>query len=177
MAQTLMFAGPSDNAGAQGTVGGYATDEAPEAMPQTQRLASCLCTQLDTARRNGDLGWPHNSGYVRVIVEHKRTSDGAVLPEDIRPISVSVRHGTDVKADQHDKDLMEYAVTPVRPMYLCTGKTSYRFGLLKVELKKENIEKNTPVLSISGRIMLHIIDNFFGIETELVFFFGIETEF
>ena len=71
VAQTLMFAGPNDNAGARGTVGGYETDEAPEAMPQTQRSASCLCTQLDTARRNGDLGWPHNSGYVRVTTSRQ----------------------------------------------------------------------------------------------------------
>ena len=56
--------------------------------------------QLDTARRNGDLG------YLRVIVEHKKTSEGAVLPEDVRPISVSARHGTDVKVDQLDKDLI-----------------------------------------------------------------------
>ena len=61
---------------------------------------------------------------------------------------------------------MEYAVKPVRPVSLCTGKTLYRFGLLKVELKKDNIEKNTPALSISGRIKLQIIVNFFGIETE-----------
>ena len=57
--QTLVFTGPSDFAGARCTVGGYATDETPEAMPQTQRSASC---QLDTARRHGDLGWAHTSG-------------------------------------------------------------------------------------------------------------------
>ena len=164
--QALMFAGPSDIAGARDTICGYTTDETPEAMPQTQRSASCLCTQLDTARRKGDLGWAHTSDYVRVIVEHKETSEGAVLQEDVRPISVSARHGSDVKADQLDKDLMEYAVKSVRLVYLCTDKTSYRFGLLKVELKMENIEKNTPVLSIPGRITLHIIVNFSGIETE-----------
>ena len=71
-----------------------------------------------------------------------------------------------MKADKLDKDLMECAVKLVRPVSLCTDKTSYRFGLMKVELKKENIEKNTPVLSISGRITLHIIVNFFGNETE-----------
>ena len=94
------------------------------------------------------------------------TSEGAVLPEDVRPIFVSARHGTDVEEDQLDKDVMEYAVKLVRPVSICIGKTSYRFGLLKVELKKENIEKNTPALSISGRITLHIIVNVFGIETE-----------
>ena len=72
----------------------------------------------------------------RIIVEHKETSEGAVLQEDVRPISVSARHGSDVKADQLDKDLTEHAVKPVRLVYLCTDKTSYRFGLLKVELKK-----------------------------------------
>ena len=154
-----------------GIVDGYATDETLEAMPQTQRSASCLYTLLDTARRNGDLGWAHTSGYVRVIVGHKETSEGAVLPKDVRPISAYARLGTDVKADQLDKDLMEYAVKPVRPVSLCTDKTSFRFGLLKVELKKENIEKNTPVPSISGRITLHIIVNFFGIETEFVSLF------
>ena len=107
----------------------------------------------------------------------KKTSEGAVLPEDVRPTSMSARHDTDIMADQLDKDLMECAVKPVRPVSLCVGKTSLRFRLLKVELKKENIEKNTPALSISGRITLHIIVKFFGTETELVNFFGNETEF
>jgi len=132
VAQTLMLAGPSDNAGARGIVCGYATDETPEAMPLTQRLASCLCTQLDTARRNGDLGWAYPSGSVQVIVEHRETSEGAVVPVNVRSISVSVRHGSDVKADQLERDLMEYVVKPVRPMSLCTDKTSYYFGSLKV---------------------------------------------
>ena len=83
--QTQVFRGPSDSARARGTVGGYATDETPEAMPQTQRSASCLCTQLDTSRRNGDLGWAGISVYFRVIVGHQETSEGAVLPEDVVP--------------------------------------------------------------------------------------------
>ena len=58
-----------------------------------------------------------------------------MLPEDVRYISVSARHGTNVKADQLDKDLMEYVVKPVRPVTLCTDKTSDRFGLLKVGIK------------------------------------------
>ena len=55
--QTLMFARPSDIAGARDNIDGYTTDVTPEAMPQTQRSASYLYTQLDTARRKGDLGW------------------------------------------------------------------------------------------------------------------------
>ena len=51
---------------------------------------------------------------VRVIVEHKVTLEGAVLQE--------VRHGSDVKADQLDKDLTEYEVSPVRLVNLCTDK-------------------------------------------------------
>ena len=99
------LAEPSDNARARGTVCGYATDETPEGMPLTQRSRSCLCTPIDTARRNGDLGRANSSGYVRVTVEHKKTWEGAVVPEDVRSISVSDRHGTDVKTDQLDKDL------------------------------------------------------------------------
>ena len=57
---------------------------------------------------------------VRVIVEHKETLEGAVLQENVRPISVYVRHGSDVKADQLDKDLTEYEVRPVRLVILCT---------------------------------------------------------
>ena len=79
-----------------------------------------------------------------------------------------------MKADKLDKDLMEYAVKPVRPVSLCIDKTSYRFGLMNVELKKENIEKNTPVLSISGRISLHIIVNFSA--TRLNLSLSVQTE-
>ena len=114
--QTLMLAEPSDNARARGIVCWCATDETSEAMPLTQRSASCLCTQLDTARRNGDLCWANPSGYVRVTIEHKRTSEGAVVPEDVRSISVSDRHGTDVKTDQLETDLREYVMKPVRPV-------------------------------------------------------------
>ena len=147
--QTLVFAGPSDIAGARGTVGGYATDETPEAMPQTQRSASCFAlssTQLGETEISAGLV---PAAMSESSWDRKRTSEGAVLPEDVRHISVSARHGTDVKADQLDKDLMEYAVKLVRPVSLCTDKTSYRFGLLKVELKKENIEKkNSSALNL-----------------------------
>ena len=119
---------PVDNARARGIVCGYATDETPEATPLTQRSASCLCTQLDTARRNGDLSWLTPAGYVRATVEHKKTSEGALVAEDVRSISVSDRHGTDVKTDQLDKDLRECVMKPVRPvrtfvfiMVLCSG--------------------------------------------------------
>ena len=71
--QTLMFAGPSDIAGARDNIYGYTTDVTPEAMPQTQRSASYLYTQLDTARRKGDLGWAHTSDHVRVIVTDKNS--------------------------------------------------------------------------------------------------------
>ena len=63
---------------------------------------------------------------VRVIVNHKGTLEGAVLQEDVRPISVYVRHGSDVKDDQLDKDLTEYEVRPVRLVNFCTDKNTYR---------------------------------------------------
>ena len=72
-----MLAGPSDNAGARDTSGGYTTDETPEAMPLMQRSASSLYTQLDTARRDGDLGWAHTSDYVRVSEEPSVEEDEA----------------------------------------------------------------------------------------------------
>ena len=115
--QTLMFARPSDIAGARDTTGGYTTDEIPKAMPQTQRSASGLRTQFDTAPRKGDLGWAHTSDYVRVIVEHKETSEGTVSPEDVRPISVApeVHRSSGAAEDEVDngyqKDTMENNVT------------------------------------------------------------------
>ena len=59
---------------------------------------------------------------VRVIVDHKETLEGAVLQGDVRSISVYVRHGSDVKDDQLDKDLTEYEVRPVRLVNFCTDK-------------------------------------------------------
>ena len=75
--QTLMLAEPSDNARARDTFGRYTTDETPKAMPLTQRSASCLYTQLDTARRDGDLRWTHTSNYVRVSEEPSLEEDEA----------------------------------------------------------------------------------------------------
>ena len=65
------------NAGARDTFGGYTTDETPGVVPLTQRSASCLYTQLDTARRDGDLGWAHTSDYVRVCEEPSLEEDEA----------------------------------------------------------------------------------------------------
>ena len=73
---------------------------------------------------------------VRVIVDHKETLEGAVLQEDVLPIFVYVRHGSDVKDDQLDKDLTEYEVRPVRLVSIRTDNKTYRFRLLKVELMK-----------------------------------------
>ena len=42
-----------------------------------RRSASCFYTQLDTARRDGDLGWAHTSDYVRVIEEPSLEEDEA----------------------------------------------------------------------------------------------------
>ena len=80
-------------------------------MPQTQRSASGLCTQLDTARRKRDLGWAHTSDCVRVIVEHRETSEGAVLPEDVHPISVAPGAAEDEAENGYQKDTQENNVT------------------------------------------------------------------
>ena len=121
---TMMFARPSDVAGPRDTTGGYTTDETPEAMPQTQRSASGLCTQLDTARRKGDLDWAHTSDYVRVIVEHKETSEGAVLPEDVRLISVApeVHRSSGAVEDEADRRTHRRTTRPRPQMQktLCT---------------------------------------------------------
>ena len=132
VAQTRMFAGPSDIAGARGTVGGYATHETPEAMPQTQRSASCLCTQLGETE--------FSAGLIPAAVSESSWNTKSPRKEQCYqktfvPFLCLPRHGNDVKADQLDKDLMEYAMKLVRPVSLCTDKTSYRFGLLMVELK------------------------------------------
>ena len=54
---------------------------------------------------------------VRVIVEHK--SDQTFVP------FLCVRHGSDVKADQLDKDLTEYEVRPVQADQLDKDLTEY----------------------------------------------------
>ena len=68
-----------------------------------------------------------------MLLEHKETFGRSSIT---RRRSSHVRHVSDVKADQLDKDLTEYEVRPVRLVNLCTDKKSYRFGLLKVELLK-----------------------------------------
>ena len=66
------------------------------------------------------------------VMEHKVTLERAVSQEDVRPIFVYFQHGSDVKADQLDKDLTEYEVRPV----LMKCKTRSAMGMSKQDTWK-----------------------------------------
>lgn len=120
---------PEDiGAGEQGIVFGYATDESPAMMPLTHLLATGLCVQLDKVRKEGIVGWVRPEGRAQVTVEYTETVDGALVPARIHAVVISTRHGTDVKTEQIERDLMEHVVKPVLPDELCDSSTLFHLG-------------------------------------------------
>ena len=112
--QTLMFAGPSDIAGARENINGYTKYVTP----------SYFYTQLDTTRRKGDLGWAHTSDYVRVIEEPSLEEDEAEngYPKDTQENNVT--KASNANGALHDLKL-KYSVilaTFVRYVHVSTSR-------------------------------------------------------
>ena len=115
--QTLMLAEPSDNARARSFVCGNATDDTP--LGETGISAGLIPAAMSES-----------------LLNTKKTSEGAVVPEDVRFNSVSDRHGIDVKTDQLDKD--------VRPVSLLYRQTHFFFECV-TWMQSNSVEANFRV--------------------------------
>lgn len=114
--------------GSLGSAFGYATDEAADFLPVSQTLASQLCAKLDSARKEGALGWLRPDARVQVTVEYQDT-DGAAVPKRISAVSIAARRSVDVTDDKAEKELLEQVVKPNLPASLVDANTQYQVSI------------------------------------------------
>lgn len=126
-----LVGGQADDANrTQGVAFGYASDEAPDAMPLSQTLASKLSAQMDKLRKDGSLGWLFPDARIQVTVEYKEDADGAVVPVRVQSISILARHNLDVDDTKAQESLQQEVVKAVIPERLLDGNTKYSFTWL-----------------------------------------------
>merc|ERR1712131_539976 len=111
-------------AGDQGLMFGYATDETEECMPMTLTLAHELNRKMTTYRKNGKMPWLRPDSKTQVTIEHSIVN-GAVVPNRVHTIVISVQHDENITNEQMRKALKEEIIDAVIPAKLLDDKTIY----------------------------------------------------
>merc|ERR1712131_415049 len=111
-------------AGDQGLMFGYATDETEECMPMTLTLAHELNRKMTTYRKNGKMPWLRPDSKTQVTIEHSIVN-GAVVPNRVHTIVISVQHDENITNEQMRKTLKEEIIDAVIPAKLLDDKTIY----------------------------------------------------
>merc|ERR1719334_3138083 len=111
-------------AGDQGLMFGYATDETEECMPMTLTLAHALNRKMTLYRKNGHMPWLRPDSKTQVTIEHSIVN-GAVIPNRVHTIVISVQHDEDITNEQMRKALKEEIIDAVIPKHLLDDKTIY----------------------------------------------------
>jgi len=112
---------------AQGTVSGYASDEASDCMPLSHSLASKLCAQMDKLRNDGSLSWLRPDARAQVTLEYKDEADGAVVPMRVHSVAIQYSHSQEVKSADAEKELMDQVVKAVVPEGLRAHSCQFHF--------------------------------------------------
>ncbi|RXM31788.1 S-adenosylmethionine synthase isoform type-1 [Acipenser ruthenus] len=111
-------------AGDQGLMFGYATDETEECMPLTIVLAHKLNSKMSELRRNGTLPWLRPDSKTQVTVQY-RQEKGAVIPERVHTVVVSVQHDDCINLEDMQKILKEKVIKAVIPAKYLDEETIY----------------------------------------------------
>uniref|UniRef100_A0A3P9IFZ4 S-adenosylmethionine synthase n=1 Tax=Oryzias latipes TaxID=8090 RepID=A0A3P9IFZ4_ORYLA len=111
-------------AGDQGLMFGYATDETEECMPLTIVLAHKLNARMAELRRNGTVPWLRPDSKTQVTVHYSQES-GAVIPERIHTVVISVQHDDHVSLEEQRSVLMEKVIRAVIPAKYLDENTVY----------------------------------------------------
>jgi len=105
-------------AGDQGLMFGYATDETEECMPLTLVLAHQMNKKISDMRRDGTLWWARPDSKTQVTCE-VREKDGAIIPQRVHTVVVSVQHSEKVSLESLREDIMEKVIkTTIPKQYL-----------------------------------------------------------
>ena len=90
-------------AGDQGIMYGFATDETAEFLPKGVVLAHKLAKSLETARKEGVIGWLRPDGKTQVTYQ-----EGL-----LHTVLVSTQHSPDVSQDEIKKEITEKIIYPL----------------------------------------------------------------
>ena len=111
-------------AGDQGIMFGYATDETPEYLPLTVKLAHKLNAAMSEKRRNGSLPWLRPDTKTQVTVEYAKEG-GAVRPLRVDTVVVSAQHSDDISTELLRKEIKEKIIKDVISPELLDDRTVY----------------------------------------------------
>lgn len=92
------------NAGDQGIMVGYATDETPEFMPREWVLARNICMRLGEVRRNGTLPWLRQDGKSQVTLD----PEGRIVS-----VVVAAQHAAGVRREEIETAIRVHVLDPV----------------------------------------------------------------
>jgi S-adenosylmethionine synthetase len=111
-----------EGAGDQGMMFGYATGETPELMPLPIMLAHKIVRGLDTARKNGTIGYLRPDGKSQVTVEYV---DGK--PAGVTTVVVAAQHHPDITEKQLRDDVIAKVISQVIPCGLVSSQETRYF--------------------------------------------------
>jgi len=111
-------------AGDQGIMFGYATDETPEYLPLTLKLAHALNKAMTDARNDGSLPWLRPDTKTQVTVEYEHDG-GAVKPKRVDTVVVSAQHSDDISTADLRKEILHKIIQKVIPAEYLDDKTVY----------------------------------------------------
>lgn len=101
------------DAGDQGIMFGYATNETEELMPLTAVLTHKLARRLTEVRENGTLSYLRPDGKTQVSVRYE---DGH--PVSVDTVLVSAQHDPEVTREQLHRDIRREVIVPVLQDFL-----------------------------------------------------------
>jgi len=120
-------AGEDVGAGDQGLMFGYATDETEECMPLTIVLAHQLNKKISDLRRNGDLWWARPDSKTQITCEYVNDK-GAVVPQRVHTVVVSVQHSEKVSLEALREDILEKVIKTTIPKKYLDKDTVYHIN-------------------------------------------------
>ena len=137
-------------AGDQGIMFGYATDETPEYLPLTIKLAHALNGAMSAKRRNGELPWLRPDTKTQVTIEYAKDG-GAVKPLRVDTVVISAQHADEISTEQLRKEIKEKIIKEVIPAEYLDERTVYHVSFRSFHLCNELI---LAKIQPSGRFVI-----------------------
>ena len=109
------------DAGDQGMMFGYATNETDEYMPYPIALAQKLALQLTKVRKDGTLTYLRPDGKTQVTVEYDENGK----PSRLDAVVLSTQHDPDVTQEQIHADIRKYVFDPILPKEMVDENTKF----------------------------------------------------
>lgn len=112
--------GASLDAGDQGIMFGFASNETPNYMPMPIELARRICNQALIARQTGQIGWLRPDGKAQVTVEYE-----GYRPVRLHAVVCSLQHTPEITHEEITTTIREQILNPVLPPELIDDKTIF----------------------------------------------------